>query len=193
MDQSPDPVDREDALLGELMAAYQAGRVDAFDQLYAALENELRRFFRHRSREADRAEDLLQETFLQIHRSRRGYLPGRPVRPWVSAIARHVLLMHIRKVHRRERPESTRLEAIAEPRADTAVNQLADRSQLASALQQVPAANRRTFLLHHWRGLSFREIADLLHIRPGAAKLRSSRAGRQLRTLLREDPRDPRE
>ena len=51
--------------------------------------------------------------------------------------------------------------------------------------------NRRTFLMHHWRGLSFREIAELLHIRPGAAKLRSSRADRQLRTLLREDPRDP--
>ena len=90
MHQPPDTA-RDEALLGELMSAYQAGHLEAFDRLYAALDDELRSFFRHRSREADRVEDLLQETFLQIHRSRRGYLPGRPVRPWVYAIAKHVL------------------------------------------------------------------------------------------------------
>lgn len=190
MDQPPDTVVREDAQLGELMAAYQSGQVDAFDRLYAALEDELRCFFHNRSREADRVEDLVQETFLQIHRSRRGYLPGRPVRPWVYAIARHVLLMHVRTFHRREAPEMTRLSEIAEPGSRGDTDRISDRAELASALGRVPVANRRTFLLHHWRGLSFREIADLLHIRPGAAKLRSSRAGRQLRTLLREEPRD---
>jgi len=38
------------------------------------------------------AEELLQETFLQIHRSRRTYLPGRPVTPWIFSIAHHVYL-----------------------------------------------------------------------------------------------------
>src|SRR2546426_137876 len=58
---------------------------------------------------------------------------------------------------------------------------------LEPELRQVPPDGRRAFLLHHWRGLSFREIAARLGIAPGAAKLRSSRAGSRLRHLLRGD------
>ena len=77
------------------MSAYQNGRLEAFDRLYFALEEELRGFFRARCHDAHRVDDLLQDTFLQIHRSRRGYLPGLPVRPWVYAIAKRVFLMHV--------------------------------------------------------------------------------------------------
>ena len=51
------------------------------------------------------ADDLLQETFMQIHRSRRTYEPGRPVTPWIYAIARHVYLMKRRSAGRRIRFE----------------------------------------------------------------------------------------
>jgi RNA polymerase sigma-70 factor (ECF subfamily) len=176
-----------DDYLRELMAAYQAGRLDAFDRLYFSLEAELRAFFRVRCRDAQRVDDLLQDTFLQIHRSRRSYLPGLPVRPWVFAIAKRVFLMYARKVRRREAPESTALSAVAEPQATTAGEHIALRVELADALTHIPAEGRRAFLLHHWRGFSFREIAATLGIEPGAAKLRSSRAAGRLRRLLRRD------
>ena len=97
------PEGDEERALAALMAAYQDGRLEAFDGLYLALEAELRRFFTARCHDASRIEDLVQETFLQIHRSRRAYLRHLPVRPWVYAIAKRALLMHIRRMRRRER------------------------------------------------------------------------------------------
>jgi RNA polymerase sigma factor (sigma-70 family) len=102
----------------------------------------------------------------------------------VYAIAKRVFLMHVRKVRRRESREMTELSTVPEPEVPAAADRLADRSELVSALRQVPADGRRAFLLHHWRGLSFREIAARLGIAPGAAKLRSSRTGGRLRRLL---------
>jgi RNA polymerase sigma-70 factor, ECF subfamily len=176
-----------DEALRDLMVAYQHGNLEAFDRLYVALEPELRGFLRARAHNPQRVDDLVQETFLQLHRSRRGYQPGLPVRPWVYAIAKRTLLMHHRKVRRRESRETTELSAVPEPQVAAAADRLTDRSALVSALRRVPADGRRAFLLHHGRGLSFREIASRLGIAPGAAKLRSSRAGSRLRDLLRDD------
>ncbi len=176
--------DADDVVLRGLMAAYQDGSLEAFDNLYGMLEGELRRFFGARCRDAVRVDDLLQETFLQVHRSRRAYLRDRPVRPWVYAIAKRVFLMHVRTVHRRETPEATALSSIAEPATAGAERDAVARLALSDALSQIPNAGRRAFLLHHHHGFSFGEVASALGINPGAAKLRSSRAARTLRRLL---------
>jgi len=55
------------------------------------------------------------------------------------------------------------------------------------ALEQIPAARRRAWILHHVHGFSFEEIGARLGIGAGAAKLRSSRAMRGLRALLTGD------
>jgi RNA polymerase sigma-70 factor, ECF subfamily len=172
-----------DEALRALMAGYQDGDLESFDRLYAALEDELRSFFGARCRDAVRVDDLLQDTFLQIHRSRRSYLRRLPVRPWVYAIANRALLMHFRKVNRREAPEATALSSIPEPSA-AAAGTIAARVEMTDALARIPADGRRAFLLHHWAGFTFREIAAALGIEPGTAKLRSSRAAHRLRRML---------
>jgi len=171
-------------VLCELFEAYQEGRLEAFDRLYSALEDELRGFFRARCHDAQRVDDLLQDTFLQIHRSRNAYMRGRPVRPWVYTIATRVFQMHLRTIRRREWPESERLSDRAELAAPVYEERTATRLAIADALAQVSVERRRAFLLHHCRGFSFREIAVKLGIRASAAKLRSSRAAGQLRKLL---------
>src|SRR5580693_430551 len=97
-----DAAERE---LCALMEAYLDGRIEAFDGLYAALSHRVRGYLMGLCRDGARADDLLQDTFLQIHRSRRTYEPGRPVTPWVFAIARHVYLMQRRSAGRRLRFE----------------------------------------------------------------------------------------
>jgi RNA polymerase sigma-70 factor (ECF subfamily) len=91
-------VDRkeEEERLIALMIGYQKGSMDDFEGLYAALKQPLLRYLWTFVRNAAAAEDLLQETFLQIHRARQTYTPPRPVRPWIYAITRHVALMHLR-------------------------------------------------------------------------------------------------
>src|SRR6185503_16227134 len=115
----PDQAERE---LCALMEGYLAGRIEAFDDLYAALAGRLRGYLMTQCRDAALADDLLQDTFLQMHRSRRTYEPGRPVTPWVFAIARHVYLMHRRATARRLRFEAT---VAADARSDEAMHDAA--------------------------------------------------------------------
>ncbi len=165
------------------MVAYQAGRVEAFDALYAALAPELRVYLLGVCRDAARAEDLVQETFLRLHRARATYQPGLPVRPWVRGIARRVYLMDRRSTLRRGRREDA--VAADAPSASSEGRRLrGERHSLERALAGVPADARRPFLLHHLFGFSFPEIAARLGIQAGAAKVRSSRARQRLRALL---------
>ena len=82
--------------LRALMRAYQGGSREAFQEIYARLAPELRRYLRHLVMGADVADDLLQDTFLQMHRSRRAYNPAYAVRPWAFGLARNVFLMNQR-------------------------------------------------------------------------------------------------
>jgi RNA polymerase sigma-70 factor, ECF subfamily len=123
---------------------------------------------------------LLQESFLQVHRSRHTYRPELPVRPWVFAIARHVWLMDCRTRVRRP-VTGAELPELPVP-AD--VERLADRDTLRRALNALLPDRREALLLHHVWGFSFTEIGQLLGIRADAAKLRSSRGMGDLRNIL---------
>ena len=167
------------------MAAYQAGSMAAFEALYASLASPLLAYLTALTRDRAQAQDLLQESFLQIHRSRRAYRPGLPVRPWVFTIARHVWLMDRR--HRGRRPLAD--QQLPEVPVPAEVNGLADRDLLRRALDDVLPDRREALLLHHIWGFSFAEIGQMLGIRPEAAKLRSSRGMADLRRVLVENAR----
>ncbi|HEV8240111.1 MAG TPA: RNA polymerase sigma factor [Thermoanaerobaculia bacterium] len=174
----------DEARLAASMIAYQAGELDGFTDLYAELAGDLERFFAGAAGWAV-AEDLMQETFLEIHRSRRSYRPPRPVRPWVFGLARNVLRRHRRAAWRRERKESA-AGAAAKPatgatRAEDAALAAGD---VQDALRRLPAGRREAWLLHHQHGWSFHEIAARLSIGVDAAKRRASRAMGDLRRAL---------
>jgi RNA polymerase sigma factor (sigma-70 family) len=176
----------DDDELARLMVAYQAGELAAFELLYGRLTAELRRYFRSSGADGV-AQDLVQETFLAIHRSRRTYQPPLPVRPWVFGIARNVLGRHRREAWRRSRHEDRHARPAEEMATPAAALALAPRD-LAAALARLPTSRREAWVLHHVHGLSFQQIAARFRIGVGAAKLRSSRAMRALRAALGVDP-----
>lgn len=169
--------------LKDLMRAYLAGGIEAFERLYARLGPPLHGYLTSLVRNPAHAEDLLQEAFLQIHRSRHTYRPGLPVRPWVFAIARHVWLMDRRRQSRRP-SDIVELPDLPVP-ADVA--SLGDRDALRRALDAILPDRREALLLHHLWGFSFAEIGQLLGIRAAAAKLRSSRGMADLRAMLKDE------
>lgn len=165
------------------MREYQSGRFEAFDDLYAALAPSLRRYLLSHVRDAAKADDLVQETFLQLHRARHTYDPAYPVTPWAMAIARHVRLMDQRALSRRPRATDDVNDMELPVRGEAA--SFVERSEVRRALSQVPATRRNAVIQHHVLGLSFREIAERTGIAETAAKLRSSRGMAQLRALLK--------
>jgi RNA polymerase sigma-70 factor (ECF subfamily) len=166
--------------LRRLMTMYQRGSLEAFEQLYAALAAPLRGYLTALTRNPAHADDLVQESFLQIHRSRHTYRADLPVRPWVFAIARHVWLMDVRA--RSRRPSGS--GEMPEMPVPAMMEGLADRDALRRALGSLLDDRREALLLHHVWGFSFAEIGQMLGIRADAAKLRSSRGMNDLRAML---------
>jgi len=180
-------VDLAEAALCTLMQGYLDGHLEAFDGLHAAFAGRLRGYLLSLCRDPALADDLVQETFMQIHRSRRTYEPGRPVTPWVFAIARNVYLMNRRAAGRRLRFEES---LAADMRSDDVphdgLRAMVDGADVRRALRAVPADQRRALLLHHVEGWSFMEIAARLGIRLNAAKTRAFRGVRKMREQLKD-------
>jgi RNA polymerase sigma-70 factor (ECF subfamily) len=179
-----DRVTAEDAALRALMSRYQRGDLDAFDEIYRRLAPRVRATLARQGLTAAELDDLVQDTFLQLHRARRTYDSAYPVMPWTAAIARHVALMHYRS--RSRRPVITGELHEASSAVPPAAERFADREAVRAALAELPPGRRRPVVWHHVIGLSFREIGRRLGIGEDAAKLRSSRGMATLRTRLAE-------
>ena len=80
-----------------LMVRYQQGDFAAATALIDRISSPLHRFFLATSNSRADADDLLQETWLRIHKVRHTYRPGEPALPWFYAIARHIRVDHYRK------------------------------------------------------------------------------------------------
>lgn len=174
---------REEADLRGAMARYQSGEIEAFEEIHHELAAPLLGWLRSLSLDPVLADDLLQETFLQMHRVRRTYRPGRPVQPWAFGIARNVFLMSRRSRGRRARREHV-TDDLPDLPVPPAVRDLGTRDRLQKALRQLPEDQREALLLHHHWGLSFEEIGGTLGVRPGTAKVRAHRGVHRLRELL---------
>ena len=77
---------KEEAKLRALMVSLSIGHFESFDEIYAVIAPVLRRYLYSQSRDAAKADDLVQETFLQMHRARHTFDPTYPLMrgPWPS-------------------------------------------------------------------------------------------------------------
>jgi len=171
----------------ELMAAYVEGDATAFRTLFDRYAPLLQRVFLRRMRTPELARDLVQQTFLQLHRARNDFRPDALVRPWLMTIAMNLFREHYRRSARR--PESL-IDPVGalEPRESPHGQERSDiRRDLAGALAKLPEDQREVVMLHWFDGLSFPEIAEMVGATPGAVRVRAHRAYATLRELLEDD------
>ena len=173
------------------MERYADGDDSAFDELYELLTPPLFRALLARTRDAERAEDLVQQTMLQLHLTRGRFERGANVFPWVFALARRKLVDDIRWARRKPALEPLREErddlstSGVTPAVDEAVDARRALGTLARAIEQLPEDQRVAFALVRQEGLSTREAAARLGITSNALKLRAHRACQALRSALR--------
>src|SRR4030095_5319832 len=122
------------------MERYARGEDQAFSELYDSLAPRLPRYLLRSSGDPGRADDLLQQTMLQIHRARGRFIVGAEVLPWAFAIARRLLIDSIRR-RKNERltisletggHEASPVEAAADQRG---ADELIDSGRLVRALE----------------------------------------------------------
>lgn len=175
------------------MEAYLDGDQQAFRSLFRLLAPRVHGFFVRRFGDAQVADDLLQVTFMKLHRARQGYRIGSPVRPWLFTIAARVGLDEARRQgRRRERADSEIVEQkerrqVLHGQDEPALDPI-DRRRIAvrvrEAIGRLPESQRVVLHLHRYEGLTFGEIADVIGSTEGAVKLRAFRAYQQLRKRL---------
>jgi len=184
VEAAPTPLENEDAQLRALMVRYQDGEMEAFEELYRRTLSMVRGYLGALTRDAARAADLAQESYLQIHRSRRTYDARFPVRPWMLAIARHVRLSDERRRRRRASREIAAGDDLPDVPVPAEVEQLADRQAVTRALARLPPERREAVVLHHLQGLHFSEIGRIVGASDVAVRIRAHRGMAQLRALL---------
>jgi len=169
------------------MDRYARGDDDAFAELYDALAPRLLRYLTQKTRDVSRAEDLVQQTLLRMHRARGRFIAGGAVVPWAMAIARRLFLDELRQ-RRGDRTDPSREPeedpADASPSAVDLVAASQLHARLRRELAKLPDAQREAFELLKDEGLSLAEAAAILGTTTTAVKLRAHRAYVALRAAL---------
>ena len=174
------------------MARYQAGDARAFRELYALVAPRLLGYLAKMARSRAVADDLLQQTFLKIHRARGAYVVGADPVPWFYTIAHRTFLDDYRRL------KNTVVQTAGEDVPEIAVGitgESADRRddprvdpelarQALDALAELPAQQREAVVLTKLDGKSVAEAAAIAGTTVGAMKVRAHRGYEALRKML---------
>jgi RNA polymerase sigma-70 factor (ECF subfamily) len=173
----------------ELMALYQKGSRDAFEELFARHHRRVIHFCYRMTGDQARAEEAAQEVFLRIARAASTYQPTARFTTWMYTVARRTTLNFLRD--EKEPGEKVPIDTTGEGQdategislpgpGDWDPEQVAWEGQLKEkfleALQKLPEVNRSAFILNRGEGLSYEEVATVLGVTVQAVKSRIFRA-----------------
>jgi RNA polymerase sigma-70 factor (ECF subfamily) len=167
-----------------MMARVQAGEQTALELLFARWEGPLFAYFHRLGCRPSWTEDLVEETLVTLYRRRQRYDPSRPFAPWLYGIARLVWKDHLR--HRgRDLYGAVPLDDVegalaTEPTALQAAERREQSELVRAAIQGLPVEQREAFVLRHYHGLSYDEIAGVVEAPLGTVKWRIHEAVRRL-------------
>ncbi len=182
----------------EIMLQVKAGDDSAFAYLVQKYRRPMVNFMYRMAHNAAGAEDLAQEVFLRVYRSRETYEASAKFTTWLYRIATNLAVNHARDT-RHERPENTvSLDEPDEKSGHTldlpdgtpsAEENLVQRERLAAIRQRVqslPERQRIAVVMHKYQQMDYRQIADVLKLSESATKSLLFRAYEALREQLRE-------
>jgi RNA polymerase sigma-70 factor (ECF subfamily) len=163
-----------------LVARAKAGDEEALEALYRAFETPVYNLARRILRTPEDAEDVLQETFLEIVKSIRGYRGDGSLWGWIRRIAASKALMRIR----REQVRAT--EELIEEAAGRNAAPVGARIDLERAFERLSQTARAVVWLHDVEGYTHEEIAEMMGRTVSFSKSQLARAHHRLRGLLEE-------
>jgi len=171
----------------ELLARFRQGQRDAFGALVRRYERELYGYLRRYLGDGNLADDVFQNTFLQLYTKIGQYEPGRPVRPWLYTIATHQAIDALRRGgrhpvlsldQRREEAQNGDIQslvAMLQARSPGPLDQAVSeelRQFVRASVDALPDFLRQVVILAYYQGLKYREIADIVGIPVGTVKSR---------------------
>ena len=165
------------------MARYLAGDQEAFRALFERCSPRLSGLFGRQVRSDSDVRDLVQQTFLQLHRARHDFDLGAKVRPWLITIALNLKRRYFREQSRKRAGSLESEPAVWNP-ASRDLERSEDVARLRNALAELSETQREVIELHWFEGMPFAEVARQVGASLSAVKVRAHRGYRQLRELL---------
>ena len=177
------------------VARARAGDEAALEALFRRFETPVYSLARRLTRSPHDAEDVLQETFLEVVRSIRRFRGDGSLAGWIRKVAASKALMRLRQQGARGREEELSDDLAGCSRGDgpggsPAPGTAAERVDLETALAQIPATARAVIWLHDVEGYSHDEIAAMAGRTASFSKSQLARAHARLRELLAPEVRE---
>src|ERR1700722_1554391 len=182
----------------DIMLRAKAGDQSAFDYLVQKYRRPIVSFMYRMARNTAAAEDLAQEVFLRVYRSRASYEASAKFTTWLYRIATNLAVNHARDT-RHERPEVT--VSLDEPDEETGTTfELPDSGMTAEQtmirrermlairrkVEALPERQRLAVIMHKYQQMDYKQIAEVLKKSESATKSLLFRAYETLRDQLKE-------
>lgn len=168
----------------ELMWAYVQGDAVAFGEIMTRFRPKLRNFMRRGLPNPTDVDDLVQQTFLHLHRARNDYQPSRPMRPWMFTIAYNLKREHLRRHKRRPTTALLREPTSRESTPSESAEAQQAQRRIHQVLRLLPESQREVIELHWFAGLSFAEVAQVVGAELSAVKVRAHRGYKAMRLAM---------
>lgn len=169
----------------DLMLAYVNGEYSAFETLYQRHAKTVFGFLTKKLNSKEAAEDVLQETFLRMHRFRGKFNSSLPFLPWLFTICRNALIDKVRNQSKVQEQAHADLESISEETLVTS-NIFANEAS-AFSINELGASlstkEQEVLSLRYGEDFSFNKIAESLGMNPPAVRKMTQRAIEKLRKL----------
>lgn len=167
----------------ELMESYQMGVTAAFDILFYRHSGRVLGFLSKRLLKKKDAEDLLQEVFFKLHRSKHQYNATLPFLPWLFSITRSVFLDSAKKRNLEDSVDVDDLDRI--PSKEEPFDQH-HKGSLTEVIGALPQTQQQAINLRVCDEETFEEIASRLSTTPQNARQLVSRGLKKMRAILGE-------
>ncbi len=172
------------------MTAAQQGDAAAYRLFLISVTPFIRAVARNRGCPADGADDVVQDTLLTVHRIRHTYEPGRPVKPWLAAIAGRRAIDAMRRrgrVSRREVHNEAAYETFADPEANKEKSKDSAR-ELARMTGGLTPGQKEALDLVKVKELSLAEASAVSGRSVASLKVNIHRAIKKIRAGLAKEP-----
>ncbi|MDH3274961.1 MAG: RNA polymerase sigma factor [Gammaproteobacteria bacterium] len=176
-----------------LMLRYKDGDVAAFETLYRRHNDPLYRYLLRLCRHRDTAEDIFQDVWGKIVKSRASYRPTAKFTTFLYRVAHNCFIDHVRRNKRHAGNTELDAELHSHPgeQPDTLTERSLAKERLSRALLDLPDEQRDAFLLREEAGLSLDEIAAVTGSNRETAKSRLRYAVNKLRVAIDEQTERP--
>lgn len=179
---------RDEELMAESeLVRLRRGDPDALAAAIARYQHRLYRYFVRLVREPAAADDLFQQTWLNVVRNLRRYDASRSFETWLFAIAHHAAMDVLRRKPGEPLEEGDRAPVSLSPDALTVVLSAERKERLAEAMAELPALHREAITLRFEEGMKLEEIAEVTHAPLSTVKSRVQRGLESLRRRLMEE------